>query len=68
MEEAAANWRYDERYGDKFHDGTWKNWSGTRSAAFPYGHRDDGTIFVMPEDVNPDDDFLGHTSGPDSPM
>lgn len=58
MEQAAAEWRYDELYSDKFHDGTFKNWSEKRSRKYPYGHRDGVSIWVAPADVNPDDDFL----------
>ena len=58
MENEAANWRYDELYGGKFHDGTFKNWSEKRSASHPYSHRDGVTIWVAPEDLDPDDKFL----------
>ena len=59
MESAAANARYDEQYGGKFHDGTFANWSEKRTPDTPYGHRDGVTIWVAPADINPDDDFLG---------
>jgi hypothetical protein len=58
MEQAAADWRYDEEYGGRFHDGTFKKWSDTRSAETPFGHRDGVTIYVAETDLFPDDDWL----------
>jgi hypothetical protein len=62
MERAAAAWKYERLHGDessrRFHDGTFKNWSRERSAAFPYAHDDGVTIWVATEDLNPDDNFL----------
>lgn len=58
MEADAANWRWDELYGGKFHDGSFKNWSETRSLDFPYSHRAGVSVWVAPEDLAPDDDFL----------
>ena len=63
MESAAANARYDELYGGKYHDGTFPadlaQWSEKRTPDTPYGHRDGVTIWVAPTDLAPDDDFLG---------
>jgi hypothetical protein len=67
METAAANWRYDQEYGEKFHDGTLKNWSSTRSPSHPYGHRDGVDIIVAETDLFPDDNFLP-SSVSDSPI
>lgn len=58
MEEAAANAKYDDLYGGKFHDGTFKNWSEKRNASHPYGHRDGVRIWVAETDLDPDDEFL----------
>lgn len=58
MVAAAVDWRYDQKYGGKFHDGTFKNWSDTRSVSYPYGHRDGVATWVAPVDLTPDDDFL----------
>jgi hypothetical protein len=62
MEASAANWRWDQLHGEKFHDGTHKKWRDERSDEFPYGHRDGVSIFVAPEDHGLGGDFL--SSGP----
>jgi hypothetical protein len=51
MEQASAAAAYRELHEDQpYHDGTFTNWSASRSAAHPY-HFDDGvTIGVTPVD------------------
>ncbi len=64
MERAAAEWRYDALHEDEqFHDGTFENWSTTRTRDFPYSYRDGVNVWVAKHDLTPDDDFLGHQSG-----
>lgn len=42
-----------------YHDGGFENWAKKASRQFPF-HANDGVSFwIAPEDVNPDDDFLG---------
>lgn len=54
MHIAAYDWLYDERYGGKFHDGSFRRWSDTRSTKFPYGHRDGVELRLTATDVDPD--------------
>ncbi len=59
MESAAARWRYGVLHEEeRFHDGTHRNWSKTRSKDFPYDRDDGVTIWVAPMDLNPEDRFL----------
>lgn len=58
MTQAAADALYDELHdAEKFHDGTFANWSTTRSKDFPFHFRDGVSIWVAPVDLNPDDKF-----------
>lgn len=64
MEQAAAEWRYDQRHKDaQFHDGTFPTdrrlWAKERSAKHPYHYRDGVTLWVAETDVSPHDHFLG---------
>ena len=59
MNAAWANWKYDEAHKElKYHDGTFRRWSNTRSEAYPFGYKDGVTVTVSTEDLTPDDDFL----------
>lgn len=63
MDEAAASWRYEQLHKDvPYHDGTFKSWARERSSSHPYHFRDGVRIWVAPEDLAPDDDFLGRPS------
>lgn len=64
MEADAANWRWDELYGDKFHNGSFQNWSDKRSDSHPYSHRAGVKIWVTPEDIGLGGDFLRIESDP----
>lgn len=69
MDEAAANWRYEQLHKDEpFHDGTFKSWARDRSTSHPYHYRDGVRVWVAPLDLSPDDDFLRRAddNGPDS--
>lgn len=60
MENAAASWRYQHIHEDEpFHDGTFTHWSATRSVDTPYHFGDGVSVWVSPQDLTPDDDFLG---------
>ena len=54
MQLAAREARYDDMYGGKFHDGTFKRWASERSERFPFGHRDGVTFNVVDHDTQPD--------------
>lgn len=64
MEQAAAQWRYDELHKDApFHDGTFPDdpgdWSPTRTLDTPYHYSDGVVVWVSQYDLTPDDHFLG---------
>lgn len=59
MAAQAANRQYDALHEAKpFHDGTFTVWTKERSEATPFHYRDGVTIWVSPDDLTPDDDFL----------
>jgi hypothetical protein len=59
MEEASANWLYDEIHKERpYHDGTFRHWSSERTPETPCHYRDGVTIWVAPTDLNPEDRFL----------
>lgn len=65
MAEAAANARYDQLHEAKpYHDGTFNLWSKDRSPLFPFHYRDGVTIWVSPDDLTPEDDFLDDGPAP----
>ena len=59
MVREAARARYERLHEDApWHDGSFESWSPKPSREHPY-HRDMGVnIWVAPEDLAPDDDFL----------
>jgi len=62
-ERAAANALYAQLHEDaQYHDGNHKHWSATRTRATPYRYDEGVSIWVAPEDLAPDDDFLGSPS------
>jgi len=63
MERAAADRRYRALHEDRpYHDGTFGHWSKEPSLSAPYRFDDGVTIWVASTDVNPDDDFLKHST------
>lgn len=59
MANQAANARYDAEHDDMpYHDGTFKNWGPKRSALFPFERREGVVIWVAPDDIDPDADWL----------
>lgn len=66
MDQAAAEWRYDELHKEMpFHDGTFKSWAVERTKSHPYHYRDGATIWVASVDLSPEDKFLGGGPRPD---
>lgn len=58
MHQAAAEWMYGELHKDRpWHDGTFTDWSATRSDRHPFGHSDGVAIYVDTEDRDPGDAF-----------
>lgn len=59
MERDAAERKYDRLHeAMPYHDGTFTDWAKNPSAMHPYHYKAGVTIWVAPEDVNPDDGFL----------
>jgi len=59
MESAAANRRYERLHEAlPYHDGTFSSWAKNPSREHPYHFKDGVTVWVAPEDLTPDDDFL----------
>lgn len=57
---AAVRHKYEALHNDQpWHDGTFTLWADKRSDDYPFHYLDGVEIWVSPEDLTPEDDFLG---------
>lgn len=57
---AAVNWMLEEKHKTigEYHDGTFTQWSRTRSRSFPFHYRDGVRLWVSKYDLTPEADWL----------
>jgi hypothetical protein len=63
MQRAAAARRYEALHEERpYHDGNFRRWFKDPGPNSPFHFRDGVTIWVASTDVNPEDDFLKHST------